>query len=269
MTNEQYLNFLLMVGGGASTDSDYQAVLDFATDLEYDLPSAAQQEHQNTLVTDLKSAGIWDNLDILYVFATDGDSNFATLNWKSPNSYQATKNGIEGEPTHSVNGFTGDNEDQRYLDTNYNADTAPNAKFVNGNASAGVYIHTAVSSSFNAQCYFGNDDLGTTMRQGSTDKLQTKPIGVAGNTDGQLAYFTHNDSDESVQIWDTSVVATNASEGTVADRGNFAILSEGTDAGTARYSNATIGLFFLGSRIEDGQRTDLYNAINTYITAIQ
>ena len=247
---------------GVSTDADYQAVLDKGTTEGYTLPSASQQEHQNTLVTDLKSAGVWSKLDVLYVFATDGDSNFATLNFKSPSSYQATK---VNAPTHSANGFTGENSAQRHLDTNFNPATASSPNFVSGDGSVGVYIKTA--SSVNAQCYFGNDAYGTTMREGSTDKLQTKPVGIAGNSNNQLAYFTHTDANESVQIWDTTVKVTDATIGSVADRGNFAILAEGTSGTSTRYSVATIGLFFIGSAIADSERTDLYNAINTYMTA--
>jgi len=40
-------------------DSDYQAVLDYATTQGYTLPSASQQLLQNQLVVDLKDGGIW------------------------------------------------------------------------------------------------------------------------------------------------------------------------------------------------------------------
>ena len=36
------------------------------------------------MVAAMKEYGIWDKLDSLYVFATDGDSNFIKLNWKNP-----------------------------------------------------------------------------------------------------------------------------------------------------------------------------------------
>ena len=251
------------VGGGF--DSDYQAVLDKGTTEGYTLPSASEQALQNTLVTSLKDAGVWDKLDILYVFASgNGDSDFATLNFKAPATFQATK--VNSPSYNGSNGFTGDNTAQAYLDTNYNAFTASNAKFVSGDGSVGVYIKTA--SSVNAQCYFGNDANGTTMREGSTDKLQTKAVGIAGNSDNQLAYFTHTDANESVQIWDTTIKATDATEGTVSDRGNFAVLTEGTSGVSTRYSDATIGLFFIGSAIADSERTDFYNSINTYMSAI-
>ena len=100
-------------------DTDYQAVLDRSTALGYTAPSAAQQTLQNTLVTDLKTAGVWDKLDVFYCFATDGDSDFATLNWKAPSSFQITKT---NSPTFTTNeGFA--QSGTAYLDTNFQLDT--------------------------------------------------------------------------------------------------------------------------------------------------
>lgn len=67
--------------GSGSFDSDYQAVLDYATAQGYTLPSPAQQTLQNQLVIDLKNAGIWAKLDTFAVFATDGNANFALVDW--------------------------------------------------------------------------------------------------------------------------------------------------------------------------------------------
>lgn len=254
--------------GGVSFDADYQAVLTKANTEGYTIPSAAQQTLQNTLVTDLKAAGVWTKLDILYVFASgNGDSDFATLNFKAPATFQATK--VNSPGYNGSNGFTGENSAQRYLNTNFNPATASSPNFVSGDGSAGVYIKTA--SSDNRQCYFGNANGGTTMREGSTDKLQTKSVGIAGNSDNELAYFTHNDAGHTVQIWDTTVKVTYTTDpaaGSVSDRGNFAILAEGTSGTSTRYSEATISLFFIGSAIADSERTAFYNAINTYMGAI-
>jgi hypothetical protein len=99
-----------------AVDADYQAVLDRATTQGYTAPSAAQQTLQNTLVEDLKTAGVWDKLDLFYVFATDGDSDYATLNWKAPSSFQATKT---NSPTFTANeGFA--QSGTAYLDSGYN-----------------------------------------------------------------------------------------------------------------------------------------------------
>jgi hypothetical protein len=95
-------------------DADYQAVLDYATTQGYTLPSAGQQTLQNQLVVDLKAGGIWSKLDTFGVFATDGDSDFALIDWKRLSDYTAFNS-----PTFTTNqGFTG-NGTSSYIDTNF------------------------------------------------------------------------------------------------------------------------------------------------------
>jgi hypothetical protein len=77
----------------SSVDADYQAILDEATLQGYTLPSTSGQTLQNQLVLDLKTAGIWNELDLLYVMATDGDGNYSLLNWINPTSYSGITNG--------------------------------------------------------------------------------------------------------------------------------------------------------------------------------
>ena len=113
------VKFLLDNPEPSAFDADYQAVLDRSTALGYTAPSAAQQTLQNTLVEDLKTAGVWSKLDVFYVFATDGDSNYATLNWKAPSNFQLTKT---NSPTFTANeGFA--QSGTAYLDTNFELST--------------------------------------------------------------------------------------------------------------------------------------------------
>ena len=124
-------------GGGASTDADYQAVLDDATSEGFSLPSASQQVHQSTLVTDLKSAGVWDLLEGLWVYATDGDSDFATYNWIDADATRAT---INNAIAHANDGFTSVSGSIGSIDTNLVAGSS--GLFTNTSASFGVYSNT-------------------------------------------------------------------------------------------------------------------------------
>jgi hypothetical protein len=65
-------------------DPDYQAVLNRAIALGYELPSSTQQQIDNKLVLDLKASGYWSKLGNFFVFAHPTSRQFATLNWKSP-----------------------------------------------------------------------------------------------------------------------------------------------------------------------------------------
>ena len=115
-------------------DADYQAVLNYATTQGYTLPSAAQQVKQNKLVVDLKAAGVWSKLDTFAMFANDGGSNFALIDWKRLSLYTAVNS-----PTFTTNqGFTG-NGTSSYIDTNFNPATS-GTNYVLNDASR-YYMH--------------------------------------------------------------------------------------------------------------------------------
>ncbi len=96
-------------------DADYQALLDYATFQTYTLPTDPQQELQNQLVLDLKSAGFWSRMDSFAVFATDGDRDFALIDWKRLVNFYGTNT-----PAFTPNyGFEG-NGNSTWIDTNYN-----------------------------------------------------------------------------------------------------------------------------------------------------
>lgn len=146
-------------------DSEYQAVLDRATTLGYTKPSAAQQIKQNQLIVSLKAAGIWNLLDVFYVFATDGSSDFATLNWINPSLYQCSK---VNSPTFTTNkGFKG-NGTTNYLDTNYNY-TINGINYTINSASRGLwqysigtvghYFDGQTGSAFNCLTYNSSSSL--------------------------------------------------------------------------------------------------------------
>ena len=93
-------------------DSDYQAVLDFATSEGITLPSANQQILQNQVVLSLKDKGLWNKKDVFGLFATNGNVDFALICWK-----RLIKMDAVNSPSFSANaGFTG-NGTSSYIDT--------------------------------------------------------------------------------------------------------------------------------------------------------
>lgn len=129
------VSFYNLPAVSVSNDLDYQAVLDRGTTLGYSIPTGTALTAGNQLVLSLKNAGIWNKLDLFYVFATNGDSDFATLNWKAPASFQATK--VSAPTFTSLEGFTG-NGTTSYLNTNFNVLNDSN-NFTQNAASIGVY----------------------------------------------------------------------------------------------------------------------------------
>lgn len=124
---------------GSSVTSEYQAVLDRATALGYTHPSASVKTAQNQLISDLKDAGIWTNLDVFYVFANDVAGNFWKLNWVTPASFACTE--PAGAVTKSSAGIQG-NGTTTYADLNFTPSTqATKLSAANGGFSA-IYLHT-------------------------------------------------------------------------------------------------------------------------------
>jgi len=252
----------------AAIDADYQAVLDRASTLGYTAPSSAQQTLQNTLVEDLKTAGVWSKLDVFYVFATDGDSDFATLNWKAPSSYQTTK---VNSPTFTTDsGFSGDGSSS-YLDTNFTISTDA-VNYAQNNASTFVYINNDLSQSDSAPYGIRVDAnaIRNQLRIRSADYRpainDSRPITSAdyrGNNwhhqkrTASTGFTTYLDS--------TSFTNTIGSANPSGLNDSMYLLSINLVTLTLYYSKGTIKIFGLGEALDN---TDLKDAIDTYLTAI-
>jgi len=140
---ETDLTYLTKYPISSSFDTDYQSVLNRAGVLGFTIPSASQQTLQNRLVKTLKTFGVWNKLDVFYMFATNGDSDFATLNWKAPSSFQTTK---VNSPTFTTDaGFSG-NGSTAYLDTNFVISTDVQ-NYSQNNASTFTYFESDLSQS--------------------------------------------------------------------------------------------------------------------------
>lgn len=70
---------------------EYEAILSKALALGYAIPDTEQQRLDNNVIFYLKQVGIWNELDLLYMFKRGvSQANFARLNWKNPNAFQLT-----------------------------------------------------------------------------------------------------------------------------------------------------------------------------------
>ena len=141
---------------GSPFDADYQAVLNYATSLGYTLPSAGQQVKQNKLLIDLKTAGIWNKLDSFRVYATDGSSSYALIDWKRLVLCTAVNS-----PTFTTNvGYRG-NATSSYINSNYNP-TANAVNYTLNSASIFAYI-SAVRTVGQIQAYQGATGVSTQL----------------------------------------------------------------------------------------------------------
>jgi len=67
--------------GGYVYDSLYQAMLTLAADSSWTTPSGDDLKWQDTLMQDLRSIGVLDSLQLLYIFAGNGSEDWKRINW--------------------------------------------------------------------------------------------------------------------------------------------------------------------------------------------
>jgi len=242
-------------------DADYQAVLDRGTALGYTLPSPSQQVLQETLIADLKTAGVWDKLDVFYVFATDGDSDYATLNWKSPSSFQTTK---VNSPTFTTNqGYQGDGSSS-YLDTNFIASAGTNNRTQNdGHISA--YVNVLSTNSVGSQ--YAGSRFPDTRLGANYHYMNDGTIYINNNQYTGLNYMGRDSSTNRILRKGGNVLPiTTATSSFIPILSSF-ILAVNNAGNPLLFSNGQVSTFSEGAEL-GASVVDFENAINTYMTAL-
>src|SRR5690606_2413927 len=113
---------------------EYQDIIDFALSIAATIPSFDVMALDQAFIRTLKNTGIWERLDVLYPFATDGDKAFAVINWQDPSSFILTNNNSARFTAKA--GFTGNGSDM-YLSSPFSFDSA--ACYSRNSASFGYY----------------------------------------------------------------------------------------------------------------------------------
>jgi hypothetical protein len=251
----------LIGAAGGAFDADYQAVLTYATTQGYTLPSAGQRTLQNQLVVDLKAAGIWGKLDTFAVFATNGNSNFALIDWKRLTQYTAVNS-----PTFTTNdGFLG-NGTSSYISSNFNP-ASSGVNYTLNNASIFIWNNTFLSNAFI-----------TGVETGSFNCLRMSV--ASGNQRinmGASSFFVPLvDFDLSTFKWRT--LSRTSATNVVASKNTTQTTHTATSIGidpqnqlvlrsVANYAAINVAVFGMGASLVS-ENTAFYNAINTYITSI-
>lgn len=255
-------------------DIDYQRLLNVATTLGYTLPSKNQQVKQNLLIEQLKSASIWDKLDVFYNFATNGSQEFASLNWKAPNSFSCS---LVNSPTFSINqGFTGDGATS-YLDTGWNianngVNMTASSTALPGTGSVFHYIsETVVEANVNdygsrpssgRETSFNSNNSSTQIQFG----LMSVPFAI--NISGSIGFWHNQKSGSIHRIWKGGTLMTSS---TATDAGgnseNFYILARNNTNTPDRFSAKTINCIGIGGPLVN-KEVVLNNIWTTYSSSL-
>ena len=252
-----------LAGGGGGFDADYQAVLDQSTSLGYTAPSAAQQTLQNTLVTDLKTAGVWDKLDVFYCFATDGDSDYATLNWKAPSSHQVTK--INSPTFTADSGFAG-NGSSSYLNSNFNPATS-GVNYTLNDASISIWSNNFVLNNFitgvesNSSNCVRMSSTSTNQRINMGPNTALTPAANLSDSSKKLRQLNRTSSTNVTAFQDTTST-THTGNSTEIYSENQLILRS-----SSFYSSTEVAFFGMGASLVS-ENADFYSALNTYKSAL-
>jgi hypothetical protein len=239
-------------------EAEYKAILDYATTNSYALPSTVQRLKQNTLLSSLKTAGIWAKLDTFANFATNGSTQFALIDWKRLVQYNASTG-----PTFTTNeGFMG-NGSSSYIDTNFKPSTQ-NTNYILNNASRYAYVFSGA----NGQRFDGNDSDSNNMRIGTyaTHKINSGTVNTLN------ANFTYTATKEMKSIHRTSSTAVTLYNAAVGE--NRTLLSTGLPdvnqlifkAGGA-YVNTKISMYAMGASMIT-ENTAFVNAFDTYLNSL-
>ena len=254
-------------GGGSTTDADYQAVLDRATDLGYTPPTTSQQTLQNTLVADLKSAGIWDKLDLFYIWATDGDVDFAGLNWITPSSFEITR---INSPNFTTNvGFQGVIANNSYLSSGY-IPTSHAVKQSVDSTSYGYYLADKGVAGSSAQSDWGSPDVITrawyrrtalrvyinSSTYISRTTVESNDTFIHVNRSSASEVLVYHDG---VEVEDmTSTYSTRGLQG--AEYNAF--------KRSATYADSTLSCAFVGASLNATEASAFNTAVQNYLNAI-
>jgi len=244
---------------GFAYDTDYQAILDYATTQGYTLPSESQRLKQNTLLIALKTAGVWSKLDTFANFATDGSSQFALIDWKRLVQYNASTS-----PTFTTNeGFMG-NGTSSYIDTNFNAVTQ-GVNYLQNNASRYIFMYMA--SGTGALDGRSAVNINNSLRASSSNQRinqgTTALIGGAfdfNSTRGMKSI--HRTSSLNVELFNGTTQGSRTALSASMTSSNQLILRSGSS-----YGGHEISMYAMGANLVS-ENAAFVNAYNTYITSL-
>ena len=243
--------------------TEYQNILNYAISQSYPLPSASQRALQNQMIVDLKNAGIWNNLDLFYVLATDGSQSFTSLNWKNPSStYQM---GYVNSPIYISNKGLVGNGTSAYLTTGFNPEVN-GVNYLTNNASRFSWTFTGTSDNTKAIDITGSGLDFTNLANSSNQRINS-----GGNDLNAVFDFTGNNTlkfisrTSSTNVYLRNGATTGNRTATSTNRPNAALTLLGWGGGNA--SNVGISIYGLGSSLS-GLDSNLNTILSTYMNSI-
>lgn len=233
-------------------------------------PTTERAALYNTFIVDLKAAGVWDKLDVLYLMAA-ADSQAARLNLKSSSFTLNTLN----SPTFTADrGYNGDGV-ASYLNTTLNPNVGGPYQFSLNSATVGIWIN---QTSGGTDAYdFGNVDGGNNLKASlRTHRLNNTCVAILNSASSAapastsplgLTTVTRTDGTEFKVLRDSGILAQPAIASDVV--GNIMYFgARATTTAAGGYSTRRYPAFFMGGGLTNVEVGALYTALSTYLTAV-
>jgi hypothetical protein len=257
---------LFRAAAGGGFDANYQAVLNYATSLGYTLPSAGQQVKQNQLMLDLKTAGVWNKLDSFRVYATDGSSSYALIDWKRLVLCTAVNS-----PTFTTNvGYKG-NGTSAYINSNY----TPSTNAVNyslNNASIFFYIGS-LRTAGQIQAYQGNTGVNQSLISAGSPGFGENYINgvdpVFNATTGIGFQLVNRLNSNTLNVYFNGILQNTNSSSITTGLSNISLWEFGANNGATGFLFSDVGNAIIGYGANlTSEQSDFNTAVNTYINSL-
>jgi hypothetical protein len=237
------------------------------------ITNTTQQSAIDTLVLELKNAGIWSKMRAIYPFV-GGTASTHRWNLKDPRDLDAAfRLTFSGGWTHSSTGAKG-NGSNAWANTNLNARN----NLTNGDFSISCYV---VTGTVNGSNYSGeincnanpydpagliglrvfNRLLGSAQFNGGDDRTES-----AAASSTTLGYAIGSETSNSNRKFykNNSLLATNTTNSTtLLQNGNLWLLWGGID-----YATSELALVHIGSSLTDAEASSLYTIVQKYQTTL-
>lgn len=262
------------VSAGGGTDADAQAFITAAG-----ITDATQQSAINTLVTDLKTYGVWSKMKAIYPFV-GGTSSTHKWNLKDPRDLDAAFRLVfSGGITHSSTGvlFGGVNG---YADSFLTPLTTLNASDVSITYYSRTNTTTAGGEDIGAwnSSYSNGLSMGIYRAASSTSKTYAYVINPgtaqgylnAGNQTSTGLFTANRVSNNNAKMFRNGVsVGTNTNTLTLTRPSFKLYIGAANEFGTAgAFSNKECAFASIGDGLTDTEAANLYTAVQAYQTTL-
>lgn len=234
--------------------------------------SSARRKLVNGLIQTLKSAGVWNALDRLWLFAAE-NSTAALIDLVARSTATAVNS-----PTFTADrGYTG-NGTSSYLDSNFNPGTAPGPKqYAANDASFGTWVVTPpttvngfeVANEFGAYSFFATRWSSVNRRwEVNSASNPSTPLAHGGEHTGFFHGERVSSTAGALYRNGSPLMTTDATSiGVIPNRKVF-ILGYVHTSTPSNFSNAQIGAVHVGRSLGAEGQARLYAALRTYMTAV-